>query len=212
MAAKSGRVKRTIKAVFTLAVLGGVAAVIYKGCIWRPPFDANAIAAAETAMWRAYYDSKKPEMVLQLVSLQQNQFGMSFFEAGEVARRLGEAAMRFRSARGNYEAIALPHLRAAYARLAEATGAGFDPEAAARAELSWWVARRTPGRDSAEQVGAEIANLYAILYGEARPGFLKAGRLRAQAAQLRDAGGANASWHEVEMLLRKSYAALSKSL
>jgi len=198
--------------VFMLAVLGGLAAVVYKGCIWRPPLDPDAIAAAETAMWQAYYGSKKPELVFEMVNLQQSQFGMSFYEAGEVSAHLGEAAMRFRSARRDYDTIVLPHLIAAYEKLGDATGANFDPDEAARAELSWWVARRTPGRQSIDNVGAEIAKLYAILYGSARPGFLEAGRLRAKAAQLRDAGGANANWHEVERLLRKSYAALAASL
>jgi len=65
---------------------------------------------------------------------------------------------------------------------------------------------------SAEQVGEKIAELYAILYGDTRPGFAKAGELRAEAAALRDQGGANADWPKVEALLRESYRALADAL
>lgn len=81
-------------------------------------------------------------------------------------------------------------------------------DAVARAELGWWVARRTPGRNSPAQVGAEIANLYALLYGKTNPNLQKAGLLRAKAAYLRDQGGNSPDWQEVERLLRESYEAL----
>jgi hypothetical protein len=41
--------------------------------------------------------------------------------------------------------------------------AGFDPRAVARAELAWWVARRTPGQDSPERIGRLMAEAYARL-------------------------------------------------
>jgi hypothetical protein len=40
----------------------------------------------------------------------------------------------------------------------------------------------------------------------------RAGLLRAQAAALRDEGGANADWEKVEALLVESYQALGKGL
>ena len=63
-----------------------------------------------------------------------------------------------------------------------------------------------------EQVGAAIANLYAVLYGETNSSFQKAGLLRAQAAHLRDQGGINADWVQVEALLQESYRELAAGI
>jgi hypothetical protein len=60
-----------------------------------------------------------------------------------------------------------------------------------------------------EQVGAAIANLYAVLYGETNSSFQKASLLRAQAAHVRDQGGVNADWEQVEALLQESYRELA---
>jgi hypothetical protein len=193
-------------------VIVGVLVLCYKGCVYRPPFDPDAIAAAETAMWQAYYSGNKKDLALELVDPQRNQFGLTFVEASKVARDLATAALDFSAATGNYEAVALPELERAYARIRDTSGADFDPTAAAQAELAWWVARRTPGRDAPEQVGAEIANLYAVLYGRPNPSFDRAGLLRAQAAHLRDQGGRNADWAQVQKLLQESYRELTDGI
>ena len=79
-------------------------------------------------------------------------------------------------------------------RRATGLDAGFDPHAVARAELSWWVARRVPGENSAEHVGRLIAEEYALLY-EAPPSVARgAALLRAEAAALRDAQAARPDW------------------
>ena len=52
------------------------------------------------------------------------------------------------------------------------------------------------------------AQFYALLYGDTNPDIQRAGLLRAQAAALRDAGGANADWPKVEALLVDSYTSL----
>jgi hypothetical protein len=106
----------------------------------------------------------------------------------------------------------LPDLEAAFGELRRVTKRPFDPKQAARAELAWWVARRTPGQDSAQQVGQGIGQVYAILYGQDRPGFEEAGVLRAEAGRLRDQGGAACDWQQVETLLQQSYRVLTKAI
>jgi hypothetical protein len=88
----------------------------------------------------------------------------------------------------------------------------FVPEEAAKAELDWWVARRTPGSDSVEEVGRLIAYLYTVLFGENQPAFERAGLLRAQAAHIRDEGGELCDWSEVEQQLQESYQALQEGI
>jgi len=180
----------------------------------RPSFDADKVAQAETRMWQSYYSGDKIQLGLQLIALLRNQHSLSLWEAKEIGELLASSTMKFRSASGDYERVALPDLVKAYVLIKQATGAPFDPDKAARAELAWWVARRTPGQDSGEQVGEKIAELYAVLYGRACPAFYNAGLLRAQAAKMRDSGsrGEGADWIQIEVLLRKSYHELKKGI
>jgi hypothetical protein len=178
---------------------------------WLAAFDADRIALAETRMWKAYYSGDTQSLGSEMVALLNRQFGLSLTDAMEVGRDLAGAAMTFQGLSGNYEQV-LPGLERAYSRLKKSTGGTWDSAAAARAELDWWITRRTPGRDSPEEVGRAIARLYAILYGKTNPDIERAGLLRAQAAALRDSGAARADWAEVERLLRQSYHALASGI
>ena len=178
----------------------------------RPAFDADKVATAEMQMWQAYYTGNRTKLGLLLVSLLRTQYGLSFLEAKETGEAFASSAMKFHAARNNYEKAALPDLIKAYTLIKQAKGNKYNPEEVARAELAWWVARRTKGKDSAEQIGEGISKLYSIFYGSDNPAFKKAGLFRAQAAALRDAGGENADWPEIETLLRKSYIELEKGI
>ena len=145
--------------------------ILYKGCIQRATFDADRIAAAETAMWKAYYSGNKRALALELISLQRHQFGLTITEASQVAWDMANAAEKFIAAKENYGPIVLPDLESAYTRIKRISGLDFDPKEVAQAELDWWVARRTLGNNAPEQVGAKIAHLYALLYGEEKLGF-----------------------------------------
>ncbi|MDK2973540.1 MAG: hypothetical protein PWP23_3295 [Candidatus Sumerlaeota bacterium] len=168
----------------------------------NPAFDPDAVAAAEARMWKAYYGGNKQEIGRELIGLFQKQFGIGPMQSATVSLAFAEGAMTFQ--RGDYDG-ALPPLRQAYAKIRAASGRNFDPDAAAQAELDWWVARRTPGENSAENVGVLIARLYATLYGESNAQIERAGQLRAEAARLRDEDG---DWDRIEELLRDSYRAL----
>jgi hypothetical protein len=174
-----------------------------------PVFDPDKIAAAETRMWQAYYARDLPRFYGEMAALLRAQFKLAPADAERIARSLTVAAMRFATSGGNYEQVVLPDLEVAYLQLRAVLKLSFDPREAARAELAWWVARRTPGQDNPQQVGKRIARLYAIIYGGERPEFLEAGVLRAEAAQLRDRRGMNCDWIEVERLLRRSYRVLA---
>jgi hypothetical protein len=89
------------------------------------------------------------------------------------------------------------------------TNGTWDAEAAARAELEWWVKRRTPGQNSPEEVGRSIAKLYKTLYGRSNPDIEKAGLLRALAAHIRDTSH---DWDKVDTLLKESYRSLIRGI
>lgn len=200
-------VKWVIVALIVIAAIMG-----WRLIFRRPPFNPDKVARAEAQMWQAYYSDNKTKLGLEMIRLMRNQHGLSLFEAKKISELLASSAMQFRSAKGNYEAVALPDLTQAYQLIKQASGKSFDPEDAARAELAWWIARRTPGQDSQEHVGMKIAKLYAILYDHEPSTFLKAGVLRAEAGKLRDSGGEHADWERVEDLLKKSYRELKTAL
>jgi hypothetical protein len=163
-------------------------------------------------MWQAYYARDLPRLHTEMVALLHAQFRVPLVDAERIAKSLVGAAMKFATGRANYEQVVLPDLEMAYVQLRALLKLSFDPREAARAELAWWIARRTPGRDNPQVVGKEIARLYSAIYGAERPEFLEAGILRAQAAQLRDRGGPNCDWTKVEGLLRRSYRVLAGAL
>jgi hypothetical protein len=163
---------RAGRKTIAVVVIAACAALAYGVRRWQSSATADGIAASETRMWQAYYRHDPQTVGLELVALLRGQFGLSFPHAVDVAQPLGSAAMTFSRSSEGYETRVLPDLERAYGTLKMFTGRSFDPDEAARAELSWWVARRTPGRESPEEVGERIAALYAVLYGSMRPGFV----------------------------------------
>lgn len=158
-------------------------------------FDPDRVAELETGMWRAYYGKSKPELFRLLVTLHREQYRFTWARAVQVSYHLASAASTFSAIRANYAQV-LPHLERAYAIERDWLGAGFDPQAVARAELAWWVARRQAGENSAEQIGQRIAEEYALFYE------VPAERVA------RDEGGANADWETVARILRESFREL----
>lgn len=197
-------------AILLLMLLGGGAAswlALYNPGFNRD-FDPAVIAGAETRMWAAYYANDKESLGLELITLMREQFGLSYKNAVELTMVLGKATMTFHGRQSNYEQTVLPGLVDFYTQTKELGGGNWDPQEAAEAELAWWVARRTPGEDSAAQVGAKIADLYAILYGQSNADIERAGLIRAEAAALRDEGQQHADWVTIEAMLVDSYTAL----
>lgn len=163
-------------------------------------------------MWRAYYSGDVVTIRNEVRGLLMEQFGLGEQDARAVEDPLIRATMVFDRVRSSYDALCIPDLERAYQELKQVSGMSFDPKQAARAELDWWVARRKPGSDTPAQVGKLIALLYAEIFGQQRPEFDKAGLLRAEAAYLRDMGGAACDWQKVLQLLTESYTELRKGI
>lgn len=170
-------------------------------------FDADRTADLEVDMWQAYYRKEHRRLFLDLVTLTHDQYRYPWSRAMRASFHLARAAATFGNLRSGYEQV-LPDLERAYAIAKDWTGARFDPAEVARAELAWWVARRVPGQDSPEQVGALIARENALLYDVSVDRVLEASVLRARAGRLRDEGGDRADWAEVSRLLHASYRQL----
>ena len=199
-----------------LALIAG--GVYYGGWVHVPAgprslaaFEPDRQADLEVEMWRAYYGKERVRLFRTLVISLREQNRYSWVKATEAGFHLARAASQFAEMRSDYERV-LPGLERAYEIARDWTGGRFDPHAVARAELAWWVARRVPGQNSPEHIGGLIADENALLFEVPRDRVLEASLLRAQAASLRDAGGADADWIRISELLRQSYRALRKGV
>src|SRR5262252_679104 len=174
-------------------------------------FEPARLATLEVGMWKAYYAKQDVRLFSLLVTLLREQYRYSWATAAIEGFHLARAASTFGSAHDNYEVV-LPDLEAAYAKVRSWTGAAFDPQAVARAELAWWVARRNPRENSPEQIGLLIAREYALLYETTPENVADAAFLRARAARLRDDQAASPDWDTIGRLLRASYDELLLAL
>jgi hypothetical protein len=174
-------------------------------------FNSARLADLEVRMWQAYYAKQRTRLFALLVTTLREQYHYSWATATVEGFHLARAAATFGDLRGGYEVV-LPDLEAAYTKAKSWTHAEFDPRAVARAELAWWVARRVPGQNSAEQIGGLIADEYALLYETTRARVAAAALLRAQAAALRDAQAGQPDWDRIGRLLLQSYSELRSAL
>ena len=202
----TGRRWRTIVATLVL-VLAAWSLIPPQGPRSLRIFDPDRTADLELDMRQAYYDKRNVRLFTDLVTLLHEQNRYSWATAARAALHLARAAAAFGNLRSDYEQV-LPDLIAAYTIERDWLQARFDPIAVAQAELAWWVARCVPGENSAEQVGALIAEENALRYDVPRDRVLEASTLRARAGKLRDDGGAQANWTAVSDLLHQSYRAL----
>jgi hypothetical protein len=174
-------------------------------------FDPSRLADLEVQMWQAYYDRDTVRLFRLLVVSLREQYHYSWFNAASAGFDLAQAASTFAELDAGYESV-LPDLESAYTTARDWLGAGFDPAEVARAELAWWVARRTPGQDSPERVGGLIADEYALLFEAQRFRVLRAGQLRAEAASLRDRQPDSPDWDRIGGLLAESFEQLHDAL
>jgi hypothetical protein len=174
-------------------------------------FEPARLADLELRMWQAYYAKENVRLFALLVTMMREQYHYSWATATREAFHLARAAATFGNARSNYEEV-LPDLEAGYTIARDWLDARFDPRAVARAELAWWVARRIPGQNSPEHVGDLIADSYALLYETSADPVRRSGRLRAQAAALRDAQASAPDWGTIGQLLNDSYVDLKGAL
>jgi hypothetical protein len=203
------------KAAILLAVVAAFVAAFAvtppRGARSMREFSPGRLTDLEVGMWKAYYAKERVRLFSLLVTMLHEQYKYSWATATREAFHLARAAATFGDLTDNYDVV-LPDLETAYAMAKEWTHAEFDPRAVARAELAWWVQRRIPGHNSAEEVGALIADEYALLYETSRDRVAEAALLRAEAAALRDAQASQPDWDRIGRLLMQSYTTLRSAL
>ena len=186
---------------------------------WGRDFDPDELARLETAMWKAYYRRQPARLFGLLVQGLREQAHASWPRAVVASLFLTKGAAGFARSTGDYERFA-PDVARGYRLLG--LPANIDAEEVARRELRWWVVRREIGLAAGSAAGDAITRLYAALYDMPDSTVAEAGRLRGEAAEVRDRGAnddpdgstgpGRAYWPEVARLLRDSYRALHEAL
>ena len=200
------------------AIVAVVAAALCYSAIPRRAdlraFDPDEMARLETAMWRHYYEKRYVALFLDLYQVARGQQGFSPLDSVRLAVAAARAAKSFQPSTSRTHAeAAIPHLEGYFRILARAVPGGADVEEAARTELAWWQARRE--NVAPEQYGAIIARVTTLLYGVDNADIRRAGVVRAQAMEYRDAHGSavtEADWLEVAGQLQLAYRLLKKAV
>lgn len=186
---------------------------------WGRDFDPERLATLELGMWKAYYRRQGGLLFRLLVRANREQARVGWLRATLAAIWLAAAAVRFGRSQGDYERFE-PLIARGYRILG--LPAGVDVDEVARRELRWWVVRREIGLAAGEAAGEAITALYAAIYRVPEALVGEAGRLRGEAAEVRDRGatvdpdgplGAGRGyWPEVGHLLLASYRSLHAAL
>ena len=152
---------------------------------WGADFDPDKLADLETAMWKAYYRRQPARLFGLLVQGVREQAHASWPRALAASLFLTKAAAQFGRSTGEYDRFA-PDIARGYRLMG--LPASVDAEEVARRELRWWVVRREIGPSAGAAAGEAITRLYAALYDVADDAVAEAGRLRGEAAEVRDRG------------------------
>lgn len=175
--------------------------------------DSQSMANYEIKMWQAYYNKQYVRLGRELLQFFSHQFDIELYDAFWLSYYASKAARHFSMLprpmnKARAEQQIMPDLLAFYQRLKEASDAKWEAKAAAQAELNWWLSRRTrQGANNPKQVGQAIAKLYGVLHGKMNSCLLKAGTLRAMAANQRDrqSRAGNIDWSKVKKELQRAY-------
>jgi hypothetical protein len=208
------RRSRTVLVVGVLVLAAAMLWAVIPGPDRFRTFDAQAVAHAETELWRAYYERRRLSLLSGLMLSAHRNFGLSPYDSARAGLAAAEAARTFQRSRSRAEArSALPTLTRYFEVLARATHSDFDPDEAARLELEWWQLRREA--DGYVAYAPAIAAATAYTRGVDARVLSDYARLRAEAMDLRDRQGrgiAEDDWRQVNSLLVQAYAELRRAL
>jgi len=187
--------------------------------VWGADFDPDRLALLELRMWKAYYRRQPAQLFGWLVLGLREQAHASWPRALFASVWLTKAAAGFSRATGDYDRFA-PDIARGYRLLG--LPQSVDAEEVARRELRWWVVRREIGLAAGQAAGEAITRTYAAIYELPEQAVAESGRLRGEAAEVRDrgavadpegaVGAGRAYWPEVGRLLRDSYRSLKAAL
>lgn len=149
-------------------------------------FEPERLASQEQEAWEAYYYRQWPRLFWLLLQISRTQFGLSWVQAAYAAYVGTQAQVVFAS-KGDAGGEAQASMQRFYHFVKQPSGAAYDPEAAAAAEVRWWVVHRhrRDYPDYSALVGA-MADLYATVYQVSPAAVEDAARHRVEAVAISD--------------------------
>jgi hypothetical protein len=174
-------------------------------------FDPERVATAELEVWKAAKSQDEVSVFLNLTAQLREEHRYSWFRAVQAGFYLARATTTFAGLRGRYERV-LPDLEDAAAIHRDWVHSSFDPGAVARAQLTWWVTRRLPNLNSADQVAPLIGEEYALRYRISAGAASEAAFRRSDALMLFDSGGPDPNTAAVTKILTESYRSLQRAI
>lgn len=174
-------------------------------------FTPEQVAAHEVGLWQSARAGEEVGTFLHAVQLQREQYRLSWFRAVQAGFFLARASLTFATMKERYERV-LPDLEAIAGVEKQWTGKDIDPQAIARAELTWWVTRRLPHLNTVDQLGPLVGRDYELRY-RLRPGAASdAATRRAEAMLMFDAEKVDPNIPAITKALTDSYQALRRTL
>ena len=150
-------------------------------------FDPTLVARYEKDMWVAYYRRRWFTLLRLLIGLVRSAYGLSFFRAIYIGIPLTRAQMAF-APQDNDVPKAIEYMRQFFAYIKKLHQEAFDPDAAAQAEVNWWVVHRQFfGQSDNSAVVEAVAQAYAAAYRVDPASVREAAAHRAQAMVYSDA-------------------------
>lgn len=177
-------------------------------------FDPDEVARLETEMWRSYYSRQRVRLFTEMSELLRKQYRLPLWRSQAVAYQAARAAFVFKDGhtRSDYER-ALPNLLSFYKSIREVSDTDFDPDAAARLELEWWIVHRERAQHAPGDLARALAALASEIYRVPSERLMQHARLRAEAMEIRDrqagqGGVTEEDWRRIDELLHQSWRSL----
>ena len=174
-------------------------------------FNPEKLARLEQAVLQADHERHSVRLFFSITAKLREELGCTWFRAADAGFHRTRAMLSSRSARLHYDLV-LPDLTRAYEIERDWRGSSFDAEAAAKAELNSWLARRHPEINTADYLSNLIAESDAIRYSASHDLMRGAAMERVRALELRDAGGSTPDWNGVRAALVESYKIIHQVL
>ena len=177
--------------------------------------EPEKVAACETNVWRAYYAKDLGKVQEQMKLFLEQTYAMS--DATKALPLYLKAVVTFGktsqdTSKEKYTENILPLLKEALEEIKKTSVySDFNVDSLAEKELAWWVARRFSSECNIDNVGAIMAEAYALFYGGSSEKYEKAALLRSYAARYRDncqdqfGGVSEDDWLRIQEMLIWSY-------
>ena len=181
-------------------------------------FNADRVAHAEAAGWRAYYDRNWLRMLQLMMQLSREQFHMPVPASLVAAYYTVQAGRHWVPARAERDKTQY-FLTRFYRQARAHSGLRFDPARAGELEMAYWdIARRVKQGASRDEYVRTMTNLHSVVFGISPAQAAESAELRVQANELVNeitqgtAFDPQKNWVALEEKLRQCYRSIQREM